>query len=225
MRSMSLSDWRVCVQWEVVVEFDDPGVVQLLVYSVLSTSMPVERKTIMLLISNQSINVQVLCSASHWGFWRGIIIMHWKDSQAAGTWRAGDTTQASTAESKWIRTQANILVIVLLFLFSPVFVELVNFHSSISLLYQVKGLCNTKTRLISEHKSCSGFGSIFYFWIYLVNFTKAPSSQKVQEQISFIQCWVIFKSVDQWTMQTENLVSMTAFSTITWPRFIQETVT
>lgn len=35
-------DWRVCVQWEVVVEFDDAWMVQLLVYSVLSTSMPVE---------------------------------------------------------------------------------------------------------------------------------------------------------------------------------------
>lgn len=34
------------------------------------------------------------------------------------------------------------------------------------------------------------------YFIYLVNFTKAPSSKKVEEQISFIQCWVIFKSLD-----------------------------
>lgn len=31
---------------------------------------------------------------------------------------------------------------------------------------------------------------------YLVNFTKAPSPQEVQEQITFIQRWVIFKSLD-----------------------------
>lgn len=32
---------------------------------------------------------------------------------------------------------------------------------------------------------------------YFVNFTKAPSPQEVQEQIPFIQRWVIFKSMDE----------------------------
>lgn len=41
-------------------------------------------------------------------------------------------------------TRVNVLVIVLLFLFSPVLVELVDFHSGVALLYQVKGLRGTK---------------------------------------------------------------------------------
>lgn len=39
--------------------------------------------------------------------------------------------------------------------------------------------------------------SFFFFlnFLYLVNFTKSSSSQKVEEQISLIQCWMIFKSL------------------------------
>lgn len=35
----------------------------------------------------------------------------------------------------------------------------------------------------------------FFYFLYLVNFTKSSSSQKVEEQISLIQCWMIFKSL------------------------------
>lgn len=95
--------------------------------------------------------------------------------------------------------RADVLVIVLLFLFSPILVELVDFHSGVALLYQVKGLRHTTTGFKPHIAQSSGFrvsfGSRRRF--YLVNFTEAPSSQKVQEQVSLIQRRVIFKSADR----------------------------
>lgn len=98
-------------------------------------------------------------------------------------------------------------MVVLLFLFSPVLVELVDFHSGVALLYQVKGLRGTKkktprfksgiTQTLNARESRLG--------VYLVNFTEAPSSQKVQEQVSLIQRRVIFKSAGR-----ENSASGTA---------------
>lgn len=88
-------------------------------------------------------------------------------------------------------------MIVLLFLFSPVLVELVDFHSSVALLYQVKGLRGTKKHVSSHesHKRSRSRVSLgSRLRVYLVNFTEAPSSQKVQEQVSLIQRRVIFKS-------------------------------
>lgn len=41
-------------------------------------------------------------------------------------------------------TRGDVLVVVLLFLFSPVLVELVDFHSGVALLDQVKGLRDAK---------------------------------------------------------------------------------
>lgn len=52
-----------------------------------------------------------------------------------------------------IFTQPNILVIVLFFFFSPVFVKLVDFHSSVSLFNQVKSLNDTVTVRINLHSN------------------------------------------------------------------------
>lgn len=91
----------------------------------------------------------------------------------------------------------NVLVIVLLFLFSPVLVELVDFHSSVSLLNQVKGLQNIRQiYIVMETLVLFCVPKYDKYFIYLVNFTKASSSKKVEEQISFVQCWVVFKSLD-----------------------------
>ncbi len=99
-------------------------------------------------ISNQSMNVQVLHSAPtvwRWGLWRRITI-HWRQSTSEQVRLNIWNIKYSILQVRlYTFTWANILVIILLFLLSPVLVKLVDFHSSISLLNQVESLHNTHT--------------------------------------------------------------------------------
>lgn len=89
-------------------------------------------------------------------------------------------------------------MVVLLFLLSPVLVELVDFNSCVSLLKQVKSLSVTRkcTRLSPIFCRIGKKKKIFQLHRhYLIDFTETAPAQQVQQQVPLIQGRMVFKTV------------------------------
>lgn len=118
--------------------------------------------------------------------------------------------------------QVDVLVVVLLLLFSPVLVELVDFHSGVALLYQVKGLRDAKKKAAAFQPRMAQKLMLKKFpWArvatsHLVNFTEAPSSQKVQEQVSLVQRRVIFESAEGQKLSSQGAAAAGVTSQGQW---------
>lgn len=86
-------------------------------------------------------------------------------------------------------------MVVLLFLLSPVLVELVDFNSGVALLEQVKSLQEKITRSCPKTLGVEREERKKLLSLYLIDFTEAAPAQQVQQQVPLIQSRMVFKPV------------------------------
>lgn len=91
-------------------------------------------------------------------------------------------------------------MVIFLFLFSPILVELVDLNGCIALLKQVKSL-----RVPREHRTvclvlihtATTKNLVHSHRYYLIDFTEAAPAEQVQQQVPLIQGRMVFKSVEE----------------------------
>lgn len=137
-------------------------------------------------LATRAWRILVPCSARHWGWWRGIIItVHGKGGRRS---KVGECYGIYAGRRTCDSSPFSLLS-------SSCWAGGFSQRRSVALSSQRPAWHKKRVSSHESHKRSRSRVSLgSRLRVYLVNFTEAPSSQKVQEQVSLIQCRVIFKS-------------------------------